>query len=138
MRKIIIPRLSGWLVASVVLFALIGWTSSAQIPVVIINSASVSLSTVLGYWLDRSLFPGRPDSFLLTGRIAVLRRGVIRHTVVIVAAICRCYRRAGAVTCVIQYVCAMTTLSADAAEPPRASLQWRNESDSYRARNLGA
>ncbi|HFT3128063.1 TPA: hypothetical protein ACH3G1_002921, partial [Salmonella enterica] len=35
MRKIIVPRLSGWLVASVVLFALIGWTSSAQIPVVI-------------------------------------------------------------------------------------------------------
>lgn len=35
MRKIIVPRLSGWLIASVVLFALIGWTSSAQIPVVI-------------------------------------------------------------------------------------------------------
>ncbi len=58
MRKIIVPRLSGWLIASVVLFALIGWTSSAQIPVVIYKLSSVSLSAVLGYWLDRSLFPG--------------------------------------------------------------------------------
>ncbi len=58
MRKIIVPRLSGWLIASVVLFALIGWTSSAQIPVVIYKLSLVSLSAVLGYWLDRSLFPG--------------------------------------------------------------------------------
>lgn len=57
MRKIIVPRLSGWLIASVVLFALIGWTSSAQIPVVIYKLSLVSLSAVLGYWLDRSLFP---------------------------------------------------------------------------------
>ncbi len=47
MRKIIVPRLSGWLIASVVLFALIGWTSSAQIPVVIYKLSLVSLSAVL-------------------------------------------------------------------------------------------
>ncbi len=128
MRKIIVPRLSGWLVASVVLFALIGWTSSAQIPVVIYKLSPVSLSAVLGYWLDRSLFPGTSRLLLPLGRIAVLRRGDDSsrdH---------RCgnlpCRRAGAVTMRYQYVCpvcAMTFLSADAAEPPRASLQWRNE-----------
>lgn len=129
MRKIIVPRLSGWLIASVVLFALIGWTSSAQIPVVIYKLSLVSLSAVLGYWLDRSLFPpGRVPTPFALGRIAVLRRGDDSsrdH---------RCgnlpCRRAGAVTMRYQYVClvcVMTFLSADAAEPPRASLQWRNE-----------
>lgn len=57
MKKITFPRLSGWLVASVALFVVIGWTSSAQIPVVIYKLSLVSLSAVLGYWLDRSLFP---------------------------------------------------------------------------------
>lgn len=64
MKKVTLPRLSGWLVASVALFVVIGWTSSAQIPVVIYKLSLVSLSAVLGYWLDRSLFPwARPDSF---------------------------------------------------------------------------
>lgn len=68
MRKIIVPRLSGWLMASVVLFALIGWTSSAQIPVVIYKLSLVSLSAVLGYWLDRSLFPGRVPTPFAPGK----------------------------------------------------------------------
>ena len=64
MKKVTFPRLSGWLVASAALFVVIGWTSSAQIPVVIYKLSLVSLSAVLGYWLDRSLFPwARPDSF---------------------------------------------------------------------------
>ena len=57
MKKVTFPRLSGWLVASAALFVVIGWTSSAQIPVVIYKLSLVSLSAVLGYWLDRSLFP---------------------------------------------------------------------------------
>ncbi len=64
MKKVTFPRLSGWLVDSAALFVVIGWTSSAQIPVVIYKLSLVSLSAVLGYWLDRSLFPwARPDSF---------------------------------------------------------------------------
>ncbi|MDO2157357.1 putative holin, partial [Escherichia coli] len=56
MKKVTSPRLRGWLVASVTLFVVIGWTSSAQIPVVIYKLSQVSLSAVLGYWIDRSLF----------------------------------------------------------------------------------
>ena len=49
MKKVTFPRLSGWLVASAALFVVIGWTSSAQIPVVIYKLSLVSLSAVLGY-----------------------------------------------------------------------------------------
>ncbi|ECE0233194.1 hypothetical protein BJP96_14795 [Salmonella enterica subsp. enterica serovar Newport] len=88
MRKIIVPRLSGWLIASVVLFALIGWTSSAQIPVVIYKLSLVSLSAVLGYWLDRSLFPrARPDSFCPWEESLCCAAAMIRRAI-IVAAIC--------------------------------------------------
>lgn len=87
MRKIIVPRLSGWLVASVVLFALIGWTSSAQIPVVIYKLSLVSLSAVLGYWLDRSLFPGHVRLLLPWEESLCCAAAMIRRAI-IVAAIC--------------------------------------------------
>ncbi|WNZ51584.1 putative holin [Enterobacter hormaechei] len=83
MQKKFLPRLSGWLVSSVLLFALIGWTSPAQIPVTIYKLSLVSLSAVLGYWLDRSLFPwARPDSFcpweeLLCCAAAMIRRAIL-------------------------------------------------------------
>lgn len=75
MKKVTFPRLSGWLVASAALFVVIGWTSSAQIPVVIYKLSLVSLSAVLGYWLDRSLFPwARPDSFSPGRNLVAARR----------------------------------------------------------------
>lgn len=76
MQKITFPRLSAWLIAAIVLLALIGWTSSAQIPVVIYKLSLVSLSAVLGYWLDRSLSPGRAPIPFVRGKshCAVRRR----------------------------------------------------------------
>lgn len=68
MRKIIVPRLSGWLIASVVLFALIGWTSSAQIPVVIYKLSLVSLSAC---WVTGStavFSPGRVPTPFAPGK----------------------------------------------------------------------
>jgi hypothetical protein len=88
MQKITFPRLSGWLVASIVLLTLIGWASSAQIPVVIYKLSLVSLSAVLGYWLDRSLFPwARPDSFCPREEPRCCAAAMIRRSL-IVAAVC--------------------------------------------------
>ena len=88
MKKVTLPRLSGWLVASVALFVVIGWTSSAQIPVVIYKLSLVSLSAVLGYWLDRSLFPwARPDSFCPWKEPGCCAAAMIRRAI-IVAAVC--------------------------------------------------
>ncbi|EFB2829203.1 MULTISPECIES: putative holin [Escherichia] len=88
MKKVTFPRLSGWLVASVALFVAIGWTSSAQIPVVIYKLSLVSLAAVLGYWLDRSLFPwARPDSFCPWEEARCCAAAMIRRAI-IVAAVC--------------------------------------------------
>ena len=59
------PRLSGWLLTAVLLLGTIGLVSPQQLSVVVYKLSLITLAAVLGYWLDRSLFPyARPDSYL--------------------------------------------------------------------------
>ena len=60
-----LPRLSGWLVITVLLLASVWAIAPQQLPVSLYKLSLVSTAAVVGYWLDRSLFPyARPDSFL--------------------------------------------------------------------------
>lgn len=52
-----LPRLSVWLVVALVLVLLIALISPSQLPVLIYKASLVTLAVVLGYWLDRALFP---------------------------------------------------------------------------------
>lgn len=59
------PRNSLFLVFAVLLLAVIAVVSPVQLPVVLYKAALIALAAVIGYWLDRALFPyARPDSFL--------------------------------------------------------------------------
>lgn len=59
------PRLSLWLFISIVLLALLAVLNPVQLPVVLYKLCLVSLGAVLGYWIDRGLFPyARPHRFL--------------------------------------------------------------------------
>ncbi|CAM3725239.1 putative holin [Xenorhabdus thuongxuanensis] len=58
-------RLGGWLLTAVLLLVTIGLVSPQQVPVVIYKLSLIALAAVLGYWLDRSLFPkARPGQYL--------------------------------------------------------------------------
>ncbi|MBX3654160.1 MAG: putative holin [Ramlibacter sp.] len=60
------PRNSLWLLLALVLMALIAALSPVQMPVVLYKAALIALAAVLGYWLDRALFPyARPDGYLV-------------------------------------------------------------------------
>lgn len=60
------PRLFWWLIATVLLLAVIGLLYPQQLPVSLYKLSLVTMAGVVGYWLDRSLFPyARPDSFLV-------------------------------------------------------------------------
>ena len=60
------PRTTSWLIAAAVLLAVIAALSPVQLPVVLYKAALISLAAVLGYWLDRALFPyARPDGYLV-------------------------------------------------------------------------
>lgn len=59
------PRLSGWLLITLVLLACVWAIAPHQLPVSLYKLSLVTLAAVVGYWLDRSLFPyARPDVFL--------------------------------------------------------------------------
>lgn len=60
-----LPRLSGWLLITLLLVLAVLLLAPQQLPVSLYKLSLVSLAAVVGYWIDRSLFPyARPDSFL--------------------------------------------------------------------------
>ena len=61
-----LPRLFWWLVATILLLAMIGLMHPQQLPVTVYKLSLITMAGVIGYWLDRSLFPyARPDAFLV-------------------------------------------------------------------------
>jgi len=59
------PRLFGWLLITICLMAGIWFIAPHQLPVSLYKLSLVTLAAVVGYWLDRSLFPyARPDALM--------------------------------------------------------------------------
>ena len=59
------PRNSLFLLLAVALLALLAVVKPADVPVALYKLTLISLAAVIGYWLDRALFPyARPDSYL--------------------------------------------------------------------------
>lgn len=62
--KITPPRLTGWTLITLVLLVAVWLLAPQQLPVSLYKLSLVTLAAVIGYWLDRSLFPyARPDRF---------------------------------------------------------------------------
>ncbi len=60
-----LPRMAGWLLIAVGLAAAVGLLAPHQLPVTLYKLSLVVAAAVVGYWLDRSLFPyARPDDLL--------------------------------------------------------------------------
>ncbi|MDT4329794.1 putative holin [Methylomonas sp. MV1] len=60
-----LPRLFVWAAASVLLLGLMLWLWPHQIGVAVFKVTLVAIAGVVGYYLDRSLFPyARPDGYL--------------------------------------------------------------------------
>jgi hypothetical protein len=61
-----LPRLTDWLIITLVLLAAVWVLAPHQLPVSLYKLSLVSLAGVAGYWIDRSMFPyARPDVFLV-------------------------------------------------------------------------
>lgn len=59
-----LPRLIGWAFVTLLLSFAVWWMAPQQLPVTAYKLSLVTLAGVIGYWLDRSLFPyARPDAF---------------------------------------------------------------------------
>ncbi len=70
-------RMSWFAYVAAILLALVFWISPAQFPVVVHKFALITAAAVLGYWLDRHLFPDArttrtsPDGWMLRRAIVV-------------------------------------------------------------------
>jgi hypothetical protein len=80
------PRLSSWALAALALLALVAAISPAQAPVVLYKSALVTLGAVLGYWLDRALYPyARPHE--LIGEDWIMSLACLRRALIVIACV---------------------------------------------------
>jgi Putative 2/3 transmembrane domain holin len=60
-----LPRMWDWGCVALVLMVLVAFLAPHQLPVSLYKLSLVALAAVVGYWVDRSLFPyARPDLFL--------------------------------------------------------------------------
>lgn len=88
-RRPWLPRLAGWVFVSLLLIAAIATIAPHQLGVVIYKLALVTLGAVLGYYIDRALFPyARPHKMAATSpevdrnahwaqSLAMLRRAIV-------------------------------------------------------------
>ncbi len=60
-----IPRMFWWLLIAALLLVFVGVIAPQQLPVTLSKLSLVSVGGVVGYWIDREIFPyARPDKFL--------------------------------------------------------------------------
>ncbi|MBK6853254.1 MAG: putative holin [Burkholderiales bacterium] len=85
-------RLWGWVLITAVLLAAVWALAPQQLAVSVYKLSLVTLAAVVGYWLDRSLFPyGRPDELLERTLVqpelaAAFAAAMLRRAVVVAAA----------------------------------------------------
>ena len=66
LQKVLHQRLRNWIVLAVILLAVIAVLSPEQLGVTLYKLSLVSIAAILGYHLDRALFPyASPGSYLL-------------------------------------------------------------------------
>ena len=56
-----IPRMSGWILLTIVLLAVIYQISPKNLPILVYKGSLVTVAGVITYWLDRSLYSRMSD-----------------------------------------------------------------------------
>ena len=65
-----VPRLTGWTLITLALLVAVWALSPQQLPVSLYKLSLVTLAAVIGYWLDRSIFPyARPDALMCSSML---------------------------------------------------------------------
>jgi hypothetical protein len=80
-------RLAGWGGLTLALTLLMTALAPQQIPVSLYKINLVMIAGLLGYWLDRALFPyARPDAWAQSARTDVFAACLLRRALVVAAA----------------------------------------------------
>lgn len=83
-----LPRMTAVALITVVLLALLAYLAPQQLPVVLYKCALVTMGAVLGYWIDRMLFPyARPHQYHQFGDRWFLSLAALRRAVIVLACV---------------------------------------------------
>lgn len=97
-RVVTLPRMAGWGASALLLSLAVWWIAPQQLPVTIYKLSLISLAAVVGYWIDRSMFPyARPDRLFphadhtgeprsLSLSVSMVNVSMIRRALVVAAA----------------------------------------------------
>lgn len=80
-------RMFDWIIAAILLLALIAYVAPHQLTVTIYKVSLVSLAACLGYWLDRSLSPYARPHDVLTKSYMLFAVTQVRRAIIIAACI---------------------------------------------------
>lgn len=81
------PRMTDWLLITLVLIGLIAWLAPQQLPVSLYKLSLITMAAVVGYWIDRSLFPyARPDNPSLDPYDLLIAAAMLRRAIIVGAA----------------------------------------------------
>lgn len=79
-----LPRMTGWTVVTILLTILIGVLSPQQLPVSLYKLSLITTAAVLGYWIDRSLFPyARPDNISMQPYDTLVAASMLRRAIIV-------------------------------------------------------
>jgi hypothetical protein len=82
------PRLTGWTILAVALVGIIGVIAPQQLPVVLYKLALVIIGGIVGYWLDRGLFPyARPHEQYNSASSPVQGMSCLRRALIVIACV---------------------------------------------------
>lgn len=80
----LLPRCFTWMLISILLLVFVSFISPKELPVILYKLSMVTTGSVVGYWIDRALFPyDRPHSYSESGEdliprgLAMLRRALV-------------------------------------------------------------
>ena len=81
------PRMTSWSLLAIPLLALLAIFHPEQLQVVLYKGSLVALAAVMGYWLDRALFPyGRPGD-MQRGQELMICAAYLRRAMVVAGCI---------------------------------------------------
>lgn len=80
-----LPRMSGWTAITILLAIAIYMLAPQQLVVSLYKLSLITMAAVVGYWIDRSLFPyARPDKFEPTTQNAILiATSMLRRAIIV-------------------------------------------------------
>lgn len=85
-----LPRMTDWLLVTLALIAAIAALKPELLPVSLYKLSLITMAAVVGYWIDRSLFPyARPDQVMFRYRDSSDDHNGNNSAIVIVASMLR-------------------------------------------------